>query len=169
MRPGGESCPLAACKSSHRKERVLHIHQTPRGKEHVDVEMLPIYAPGGELRYFVEILRPVTIASAEFSTEQMVGRSRAFNEMLDLINLVAPRDTSVLLFGESGTGKELAAKAIHEASKRRNRPMITIECAGLSETLFESELFGHMKGAFTGAIHNKPGPGNRRGRHAVSR
>ncbi|QIB67080.1 sigma-54 interaction domain-containing protein [Kineobactrum salinum] len=153
----GESCPLAACKNSGRKERVLHIHQTPRGSEHVDVEMLPIHASNGELKYFVEILKPVTIASAEFSTRQMVGRSAAFNAMVDLVNLVAPRDTSVLLLGESGTGKELAAKAIHDTSSRRHRQMITIECAGLTETLFESELFGHAKGAFTGAISSKPG------------
>ena len=77
--------------------------------------------------------------------------------MLELINLVAPRDTSVLLFGESGTGKELAAKAIHTASARAKRPMTTVECAGLNETLFESELFGHVKGSFTGAVQNKPG------------
>jgi transcriptional regulator with PAS, ATPase and Fis domain len=153
----GESCPLAACRGSGHKERVLHIHNTPRGREHVDVEMLPIRGEDGELKYFVEILKPVEIASAEFSTEQMVGRSPAFNEMLNLINLVAPRETSVLLLGESGTGKELAAKAIHDASSRREKPLVTVECAGLTETLFESELFGHVKGAFTGATHNKPG------------
>lgn len=153
----GESCPLSACRQSQQKERVLHIHQTPRGAEHVDVEMLPINGPDGEIKYFVEILRPVTIASAQQSVEQMVGRSAAFNTMLELINLVAPRDTSVLLFGESGTGKELAAKAIHTASPRATRPMITVECAGLNETLFESELFGHVKGSFTGAVQNKPG------------
>ena len=153
----GESCPLSACRKSQNKERVLHIHQTPRGAEHVDVEMLPINGADGEIKYFVEILRPVTIASAQLSSEQMVGRSTSFNTMLELINLVAPRDTSVLLFGESGTGKELAAKAIHTASARAKRPMTTVECAGLNETLFESELFGHVKGSFTGAVQNKPG------------
>jgi len=153
----GESCPLLACKSSGSKERVLHIHSTPRGKEHVDVEMLPIRGEDGELKYFVEILKPVTIASAEFSTQQMVGRSPAFNRLVEMINLVASRDTSVLLMGESGTGKELAAKAIHDASPRHKHTMVTVECAGLTETLFESELFGHVKGAFTGAVSNKPG------------
>ncbi|MBQ0796484.1 sigma 54-interacting transcriptional regulator [Zhongshania sp.] len=153
----GESCPLLACKSSGSKERVLHVHTTPRGKEHVDVEMLPIHGEDGELKYFVEILKPVHIASAELSTQNMVGRSPAFNALVEMINLVAGRDTSVLLMGESGTGKELAAKAIHEASRRSTRPMITVECAGLTETLFESELFGHVKGAFTGATSNKRG------------
>ncbi|MBD2857631.1 sigma 54-interacting transcriptional regulator [Spongiibacter sp. KMU-158] len=153
----GESCPLSACKSSGRKERVLHIHNTPRGREHVDVEMLPIKGRNGELKYFVELLKPVSIASAEFSTQQMVGSSPRFNEMINLINLVASRDSSVLLLGESGTGKELAAKAIHDASDRRDKVLVTVECAGLTETLFESELFGHVKGAFTGASQNKPG------------
>lgn len=153
----GESCPMQACRGSKEKERVLHIHNSPRGREHIDVEMLPLKDVNGEPRYFIEVLKPVGFASAEISGEQMVGRSPAFTEMVDLINLVASRDSSVLLLGESGTGKELAAKAIHEASSRAAVNMVTVECAGLTDTLFESELFGHVKGAFTGAIHNKPG------------
>ncbi|WP_232787406.1 sigma-54 interaction domain-containing protein [Spongiibacter nanhainus] len=153
----GESCPLQACQHSHDRERVLHIHNTPRGREHVDVEMIPIKDEHGVLRYFIEMMKQVTIASAEINSEQMVGRSAAFTDMLELINLVAPRETSVLLLGESGTGKELAAKALHDASARAGKAMITVECAGLTETLFESELFGHVKGAFTGATQNKPG------------
>lgn len=153
----GESCPLQACRESKAKERVLHIHNTPRGREHIDVEMLPLKNRSGQPSYFIEVLKPVTIASAETNGEQMVGRSPAFNDMLELIQLVAPRKTSVLLLGESGTGKELAAKAIHDASPNANQSMITVECAGLTETLFESELFGHVKGAFTGASQNKPG------------
>ncbi len=153
----GESCPLTACKSSREKERVLHIHNTPRGCEHIDVEMLPLKDQQGELRYFIEMLKPVHIASAEIHSERMVGQSPAFNNILEMINLVAPRDTSVLLLGESGTGKELAATAIHSASQRADKNIVTVECAGLTDTLFESELFGHVKGAFTGATSNKPG------------
>ncbi|MFV8816838.1 sigma-54 interaction domain-containing protein [Haliea sp. E17] len=153
----GESCPLAACKQSKDKERVLHIHNTPRGREHIDVEMLPLKDASGELLYFIEVLKPVKIASAEIHRERMVGRSPAFNRLVELINLVAPHDTSVLLLGESGSGKELAANAIHEASGRADHNFVTVECAGLTETLFESELFGHVKGAFTGATNNKPG------------
>lgn len=153
----GESCPLTACKRSGEKERVLHIHNSPRGREHIDVEMLPLRDELGNLRYFIEVLKPVAIASAEASGQEMVGASPVFNHMLELINLVAPRETSVLLLGESGTGKELAARAIHSASPRRQNTMVAVECAGLTETLFESELFGHIKGAFTGAIQNKPG------------
>lgn len=153
----GESCPLNAARISGGKERVLHIHQTPRGREHVDVEMLPIKAADGSLKYFVELLKPVPVASAEISTADMVGSSPAFNAMLEHITRVGPTDASVLLLGESGTGKELAALAIHRASARVDRAMVTLECSGLTETLFESELFGHVKGAFTGATYNSPG------------
>lgn len=153
----GESCPLLACTQSGERERVLHIHNTPRGREHIDVEMLPLKDRKGKLRYFIEILKPVKNASAEISSEHMVGQSPAFNHMLELINLVASHETSVLLLGESGTGKELAARAIHDTSPRAHGAMVTVECAGLTDTLFESELFGHVKGAFTGAVNHKPG------------
>ncbi len=153
----GESCPLAACRKSGHREKVLHIHNTPRGREHVDVEMLPIFGENGELRYFVELLKPVAHASAQASSELMVGSSARFNALLEMINRVAPSNASVLLLGESGTGKELAARAIHRASLRKDMPFVTVECAGLTETLFESELFGHTKGSFTGATFNKQG------------
>ncbi|MGJ8690333.1 MAG: sigma-54 interaction domain-containing protein [Gammaproteobacteria bacterium] len=153
----GESCPLAACKKSGHREKVLHIHNTPRGREHVDVEMLPIFDKQGALSYFVELLKPVSHASAQTSKDLMVGTSPSFNKLIELINRVGPSDASVLLLGESGTGKELAAKAIHQSSPRKDKPFVTVECAGLTETLFESELFGHTKGAFTGATYSKQG------------
>ena len=153
----GEDCPLGAAVASGHKERVLHIHQTPRGREHVDVEMLPIHDAEGDLAYFVELLRPVPLASGEVSTQELVGSSPPFEKMLAKIARVGATDASVLLLGESGTGKELAARAIHMASKHSAKPMVTLECAGLSDSLFESELFGHVKGAFTGAQNNKKG------------
>jgi Nif-specific regulatory protein len=78
-------------------------------------------------------------------------------EVYQFINRVAPKDTTVLIFGESGTGKELVARAIHRNSSRANKPCVAINCAALAETLLESELFGHEKGAFTGAIAQKKG------------
>jgi len=153
----GEECPLMAAIDSGRRERVLHIHQTPRGEEHVDVEMLPILDENGELRFFVELLKPLQLAGAGEGARPMVGATPAFNHMLGLISRVGPTNAAVLLLGESGTGKELAAKALHEASLRSNRALVTLECAGLSETLFESELFGHVKGAFTGANYTRQG------------
>lgn len=153
----GESCPLSAALVSQRKERVLHIHQTPHGKEHVDVEMLPIFDDQRQLLFFVELLRPVPLASGNVADQQMIGTSPAFLKMLEVISRVGQSDVSVVLRGESGTGKELAARAIHMASTRSDNPMVTLECSGLTDSLFESELFGHVKGAFTGAQFNKPG------------
>ena len=153
----GENCPLAAATRSGQRERVLHIHQTPRGEEHVDVEMLPILDDAGQLEFFVELLKPVAIAGIGERDIEMLGSSSAFNQMVEHISRVAPGNAAVLLSGESGCGKELAARALHTASLRSKQPMVTLECAGLNEMLFESELFGHVKGAFTGANYNKPG------------
>jgi DNA-binding NtrC family response regulator len=87
----------------------------------------------------------------------MVGRSEAFNRALGALQRVAPSQLPVLLQGESGTGKELFARAVHEASARADGPFVVVDCSGLTETLFESELFGHEKGSFTGATSRKHG------------
>ncbi|MCX7945313.1 MAG: sigma-54 dependent transcriptional regulator, partial [Deltaproteobacteria bacterium] len=87
----------------------------------------------------------------------IIGKSDAMQRIFKTIETVAITDSSVLITGESGTGKELVAKAIHDRSKRSSSPFIPINCSAITETLFESELFGHIKGAFTGAIDNKKG------------
>jgi len=153
----GESCPLADCLASGRRQRVLHLHHTPRGEEHVDVETHPVRNDEGEISYVIEIMRETRTASSRADASRMVGRSRAFNRMLELINRVAPAETAVLLQGDSGTGKELVARAIHDNSPRSNKPFVVVECSGLTESLFESELFGHERGAFTGAHARKIG------------
>ncbi len=89
--------------------------------------------------------------------EGVIGESGQMQEVLDLVRRVAPSDATVLLRGESGTGKELIAKAIHYASARRKGPLVKVNCAALPETLLESELFGHEKGAFTGAFATRKG------------
>jgi transcriptional regulator with GAF, ATPase, and Fis domain len=88
---------------------------------------------------------------------EIVGQSDAIKYVLFKINQVAPTDSTVLITGETGTGKELAARAIHGASSRKDRPLIKVNCGALSPTLIESELFGHEKGAFTGAVGKKQG------------
>ncbi len=153
----GESCPLKHSNKTGRPQRVLHLHQTPRGEEHVDVELTPIHDSNGELIYFVEMMQTIRNAGATSSSQGMVGRSPTFNNMLGLIERVAPSEASVLLLGESGTGKELVSQAIHNASNRANKPYVVVDCSGLTESLFESELFGYEKGAFTGATQRKQG------------
>src|SRR6201985_3788342 len=87
----------------------------------------------------------------------IVGTSRALRAVLDQVRIVAPTDTTVLIEGETGTGKEVIANAIHENSNRRSRPFIKLNCAAIPLGLLESELFGHEKGAFTGAVMQKTG------------
>ncbi|HUM05298.1 MAG TPA: sigma-54 dependent transcriptional regulator, partial [Terriglobales bacterium] len=89
--------------------------------------------------------------------EDIVGESEPMQKVYNAIETVAPTDATVLITGESGTGKELVARAIHHASPRRFHPLVVIHCGALTETLLESELFGHEKGAFTGAQYRKKG------------
>ncbi len=88
---------------------------------------------------------------------ELIGQSSAMRKIFDAIETVGPTDATVLVTGESGTGKELVARAIHQASPRRYHPLVVIHCGALTETLLESELFGHEKGAFTGAQYRKKG------------
>ena len=102
----GESCPLLGSREDGHSRRVLHLHQTPRGEEHVDVETTPVRDDSGRIRYFVETMRVVRHASSRPAAQGL---------------------------------------------------FVAVDCAGLTETLFESELFGYEKGAFTGAAHRKQG------------
>ncbi len=95
--------------------------------------------------------------AAEHSFSEIIGSSLAMKKVLDMARIVAPSEATVLITGESGTGKELFAKAIHANSERKDGPLVTVNCAALTETLLESELFGHEKGAFTGADRQRNG------------
>ena len=92
-----------------------------------------------------------------FAQKNIVGRSEKIAAILEMVRSVAPTNSTVLITGESGTGKELVARAIHEASQRRDQPFVSINCGAFPETLLESELFGYFKGAFTGADSNRKG------------
>ncbi|MDD0839735.1 sigma 54-interacting transcriptional regulator [Curvibacter sp. HBC61] len=153
----GEHCPMKKAQELRGPDRVLHIHHTPRGPEHVDVELRPILQPSGAIVAYVERVTTLRNASVKARSQGLVGHADVFNQALFNVQRVAPSTLPVLLQGESGTGKELFARAVHEASERAQGPFVVVDCSGFSETLFESELFGYEKGAFTGAIGRKPG------------
>lgn len=154
----GESCPLQTALKTGQTARVLHLHHTPHGEEHVDVELVPIHDDEGRIVYFVETLNRLSEGiDGRTGFGGMVGRSPAFTRMLEMLNRAAPAMTPVMLLGESGTGKELAAQALHDLSSRHHMPFVPVDCSGMTESLFESELFGYEKGAFTGANQRKIG------------
>jgi two-component system, NtrC family, response regulator HydG len=152
----GESCPLRDCLLSGEPRRVLHVHHTPAGPEHVEVIIAPVSGDEGGA-YFLETMRILRHARLGTKDRELVGFSRPFLDMLDLARRVSAKDVSVLLLGESGTGKELVAHAIHDMSSHADAPFVAVDCSSLTETLFESELFGHERGAFTGALSRKIG------------
>ncbi len=153
----GESCPLQHSLLSGERERIVHLHHTPQGERYENIELSPVRDNSGEIAFFIEKIDPLPVQPASENRQTLMGRSPSFMEMMTLVARVAPSDAAVLLQGESGTGKELVANAVHQLSRRANKPFVAVDCSGLAETLFESELFGHERGAFTGAIHRKIG------------
>ena len=130
----------------------------------LSVNVSPIRDERGKIIGAVEIFRDVSLVkelkeelAERYSFEGIIGRNYKMQEIFELLYEVAPTKTTVLIEGESGTGKELIARAIHYRSPRRNMPFIKLNCAALAEGVLESELFGHVKGAFTGAVTDKPG------------
>lgn len=120
--------------------------------------------PDGELIGGVEIFHDVTQILAlkeeikgRYSFGRIIGKSQKMQELYDILPIISNGKSTILIEGESGTGKELVANAIHEASSRKEGPFIKLNCAALSEGVLESELFGHVKGAFTGAVQSRPG------------
>lgn len=153
----GESCPLLLSLRSGQRERVVHLHHTPHGERLESIELSPIRNAAGEVVYFIEKIDPLSVPRSDEHARGLIGRSPAFLTMMGLVARVAPSDAVVMLQGESGTGKELVAGAVHQLSRRAQRPFIAVDCSGLTETLFESEIFGHERGAFTGAVARKIG------------
>jgi two-component system NtrC family response regulator len=120
-------------------------------------EMVMLVKRQLESRRLADQVQVLKTDLARYVAKDMVGQSHSLRDVLDMVSRVAPTDASVLITGESGTGKELVARAIHAASQRSEGPFVAINCAAIPETLLESELFGHEKGAFTGAVARKRG------------
>ena len=152
----GESCLLKNCLKTGLPQRKLHIQSTPLGNQHSDIKLKPIRNEAGEVEYIAEIIHTLH-SSSNHTDKELVGRSPAFRRMQDKIMRVGPSHADVLLLGESGTGKELVAHAVHHASHRSTGPFVAVDCSNLPENLFESELFGYEKGAFSGANQRKQG------------
>jgi transcriptional regulator with PAS, ATPase and Fis domain len=152
----GESCPLAKSRKTGQRERGF-ISITPHRANNMSASNWSRCQGLGKPSYYVEKMEPLRQARQPSVLSGLIGQSNAFRSMLELVSRVAPSDASVMLLGESGTGKELLARAVHEGSKRSARPFVVVDCASITESLFESELFGHEKGAFTGAHAARPG------------
>jgi len=136
------------------KEGAYHYISKPFKMEEILV-VLEKALEEKRLREEVALLRQEVTGRYRF--DNLIGKSKAMQEVFDLIRRVAPSKSTVLIYGKSGTGKELVAKAIHYNSPRRDRPFIAINCAAIPRELLESELFGHERGAFTGAVITKKG------------
>jgi PAS domain S-box-containing protein len=130
----------------------------------ITVSTAPLKSKNGEVLGGVETFRDHSLVEAlrkrldgRFQIGDIVSRSDTMHEMLAILPMVAESGSTVLLEGETGTGKELVARAIHDASPRKNKPFVAINCSALPDTLLESELFGYKSGAFTNAVKDKPG------------
>jgi len=128
------------------------------------INLSPIRDTDGKLAGFletVEDLRPLKEVSSKaihaYAFRHLIGKSPEMTKIFQTLPLLAQSDSAILITGETGTGKDVLAEAIHQASDRAKGPFVKVNCGALPETLLESELFGHQKGAFTGAVENKPG------------
>jgi PAS domain S-box-containing protein len=161
----GQNCPLAyTLKNGY---GLANVHERITGKEG---ELLPVLMSTAILKdEGVDIGLIATIRDTSeieklkkeiddrYHFSNIIGKSRTMQQLFELIETLSDTDCAVLIEGESGTGKELVSRAIHHESHRRNKPFIKVDCSAIVEGLFESELFGHVKGSFTGAIRDKAG------------
>ena len=160
-----QKCPL---KKMNSNSESISVESDMINKERelipVLINLSPIKDVQGDLTGFletVEDLRPLKEVDAKtqqaYGFRHIIGKSREMTRLFQTVPLVAQNDSAVLITGETGTGKDMLAEAIHQASNRAKGSFVKINCGALPETLLESELFGHQKGAFTGAVENKPG------------
>ena len=154
----GEECPHQRVMSKSESCSCLHVHYDNDGRVHrVRINAYPLHDSSGQM-YLGEAVQELSEPDEQCQHRlRMVGTSPVFLETLEQLNLAAVSDAPVLLEGETGTGKDLAANFIHLHSGRQNKPFLTLDCTVLTESLFESEVFGHERGAFTGSVGEKEG------------
>ncbi len=152
----GEHCPLEHVFEHREPVQLMHVHYDRDSRpEQVRIQAMPLLGEDGEVLFMGEHLDP--IPQAEEGANCLIGRSQAMLRLTSLLQRVAPTQSTVLLLGESGVGKECAAEYLHRFSDRAQGPFVIVDCGTLAEHLMESELFGHEKGAFTGAVARKEG------------
>ena len=154
----GEDCPHKAVLATHDPVEVMHTHFDHANRPaRVRIKAYPIDTANGD-RLVLETIHPVA-SPINLTCEEMrmVGHAPVFVQCVETMGLVAKSCIPVLLYGETGVGKEMAARYIHEQSARRAKPYVALNCAAIPETLFESEMFGHERGAFTGCVGLKRG------------
>lgn len=154
----GEDCPHKKVFETKAPHQVLHIHyDQDNNEEHVRIKGSPIFGTDGEL-FLGEAVFPIANSDDMGCDKQrMLGTSPSFLACIEEMAGASSSDVPILLNGESGVGKELAAKFIHRKSSRRAQPFVSIDCTSISEGIFESELFGHERGAFTGCVGRRHG------------
>ncbi len=154
----GEECPHQFVFANKSQNVCMHFHYGADHHMHqVQISAFPIHTADGQL-LMGECIEEVSAPNKpRASDNRMVGESPAFLACLQQMNLAASSDAPVLLLGETGTGKELAAEYIHNRSSRSNHPLQIVDSTVLNETLFEAEVFGHVRGAYTGSIGEKLG------------
>jgi two-component system response regulator AtoC len=154
----GEDCPHEYLFRNGEPHSCIHIHYDEQQRMHqVRVTAYPLRSGNGELFMGELIERLSSFEEIKAGCNRMVGQARTFTACMEQLKLVAATAAPVLLQGETGTGKELAASFIHGHSPRREKPFLTVDCTSLSDALFEAEVFGHARGAFTGSVGEKAG------------
>ncbi|MGB5259847.1 MAG: sigma 54-interacting transcriptional regulator [Gammaproteobacteria bacterium] len=155
----GEDCPHQHLFEKGEQYSCVHLHYNQgESMHHVRVTAYPLISSTGAL-YMGEMIEEIISPDAAHvnNSDQMVGKSPAFTACVQQLGLVAASDIPVLLQGETGTGKELAASYVHRGSSRKFKPFITVDCTVLTDSLFEAEVFGHARGAFTGSVGERVG------------
>ncbi|MDA8139984.1 MAG: sigma 54-interacting transcriptional regulator [Desulfobacteraceae bacterium] len=151
-------------KETEIRECQIGCHRNDRPQQTIVINSSPLVGANGQSMGAVLVIRDITELlglekelRGRYKFQNLIGKCKRMQEVYDLLENLANHETTVLITGKSGTGKELVAKALHYAGERAHKPFVKVNCSALTESLLESELFGHVKGAFTGAIKDRPG------------